>query len=103
MLGATNGDSDMTAQFYSAARSALRDGDFASSTQRAVSSARFARRRMAAAVRRGSINRSILTSWLSAIDGYRRRGDWLSAQDFLNEYGAGIDAYCRTVAQKVVA
>lgn len=89
----------MTAQFYSAARSALRDGDFASSAQRAVSSARFARRRMAAAVRRGSFNRTILTRWLADLDGHRRRGDWLSAQDFLNEFGAGIDAYCRPVSR----
>lgn len=88
----------MTAQFHSAAQTALQDGRFASSAQRAVSSARFARRRMAAAVRRGSINRSVLTGWLAAIDSYRRRGDWLSAQDFLNEYGPGIDAYCRPVA-----
>lgn len=93
----------MTAQFYSAARSALRDGDFSSSAQRAVSSARFARRRMVAAIRRGSFNRTILTRWLADLDSYRRRGDWLSAQDFLNEYGAGIDAYCRTVAPKVAA
>lgn len=100
MLGATNGDNDMATQFHSAARAALQGGV---SAQRAVSSARFARRRMAAAIRRGSINRSVLTGWLAAIDSYRRRGDWLSAQDFLNEYGAGIDAYCRTVAPKVAA
>lgn len=93
----------MATQFHSAARAALQGGSFTSSAPRAVSSARFARRRMAAAIRRGSINRSVLTGWLAAIDSYRRRGDWLSAQDFLNEYGAGIDTYCRTVAQKVVA
>lgn len=86
----------MTAQLYSAARAVLQGGV---SAQRTVSNARFARRRMAAAIRRGSINRTILARWLVDLDGYRSRGDWLSAQDFLNEFGAGIEAYCRPVSR----
>ena len=62
---------------------------------RAAIEARTAHRRMAAAVRRGSLNASILKRWLANIDSYRRRGDWLSILDFMHEYGAGIDAFCR--------
>ena len=57
--------------------------------------ARFARRRMAAAIRRGSLNSGTLADWQRRLDAYRRNGDRWSVLDFLSAYGAGIDTYCK--------
>lgn len=57
--------------------------------------AREASRRMAAAIRRGSLSRSTLIRWKRNLDWYRARGDRLSLLDFLNEYSFGIESYCR--------
>lgn len=57
--------------------------------------ARIAAKRIAAALRRGSLNAGLLTRWQRQLNTYRARADRLSLLDFLREYGAGIDAYCK--------
>lgn len=57
--------------------------------------ARIASRRMGAAIRRGSLNAGVLARWKRTLDCYRHRSDRLSVLDFLHEYGAGINSYCK--------
>lgn len=57
--------------------------------------ARIAAKRIEAAIRRGSLNASLLTRWGRQLNTYRARADRLSLLDFLREYGAGIDVYCK--------
>lgn len=67
--------------------------------QTALSALRKARnvsRRMRAAARnKRNMDWALMAKWAKRMDRYRANGDWLSVLDFLHEYGAGINSYCR--------